>query len=178
MLLNTIHSGWEAFLCGLVGIVAYVVLGVFSDLVASRRLPFVASLADKCRKGPAAAVTLGLAFGYLASFAPAIIISLVIFYGYQFLGFYGIALSILGFIATFPIQIALQSLAPIASDAATSARIANLRDDEKGVTAHLAEAGDSTCMVNRGNMIGSSSLIGVILFGGFLRNANLDSESA
>jgi K(+)-stimulated pyrophosphate-energized sodium pump len=161
-----------------VGILAYVVLCVFSELVASRKLPFVVSLADKCRKGPAAAVTLGLAFGYIASFAPAIIISLVTFYGYQFLGFYGIALSILGFISTFPIQIALQCLAPIASDAATSSRIASLGDEEKEVTAHLSRAGESTAIVSRGAMIGSSPLIGIILFGGFLRNASLDSESA
>jgi len=86
----------------------------------------VESLAGKCRKGPAAAVTLGLAFGYLGSFAPTTIVILTAFYGFEFMGFYGIAVTILGIIATFPIQMALQSLSPLAISASTSVKVANL----------------------------------------------------
>ena len=94
-------------------------------------MPFVRKLADKCQKGAAASVTLGLAFGYFSSIAPTIIVALVVFYGFSFLGFYGVALAILGFISTFPVQLALQTLSPISSNAHISSKIASLSEDEQ-----------------------------------------------
>lgn len=129
MLLNPLHAHWEVYLCALVGVLAYLTLGFFCYQVNSPSLPFIKSLTSKCRKGPAASVTLGIAFGYLASLGPAILVCLVTFYGYEFLGFYGISISILGLLSTFPLQLALQSLSPVASSAAMSVSIAGLGDD-------------------------------------------------
>lgn len=50
--------------------------------MTNKDLPFVQFLTNKSRRGPAAGITLGLAFGYLSSFIPATFVVLATFYGY------------------------------------------------------------------------------------------------
>ena len=175
-LLNPQHAYWEVFLCSLVGLVAYLALGLFCYQINSPSLPFLKSLADKCRKGPAASVTLGISFGYLSSLGPALLVCLVTLCGYEFLGFFGIGVSILGLLSTFPIQVALQSLSPIASSAAMSISIAALGEEEKDVAKSISEGSEAASIVSRGINVGSSFLVGILMLGGYLRNANLDSQ--
>ena len=124
--LNSVHEFWEVYLCGVVGILALTVLSLFGEFATAKNSALIEVISNKCRKGPAAAITLGLAFGYIGSLVPALLVILTSFYGYSFLGFYGIAIAILGMISTFPIQLSLQSLSPLALTASTSVKVANL----------------------------------------------------
>jgi Na+/H+-translocating membrane pyrophosphatase len=80
--LFNLHQPWEAYLCTLVGNLSFLAFSFFGFFATNKQYPFVQSLADKCRKGPAAGVTLGLAFGYLGSFIPGTVVILAAFYGF------------------------------------------------------------------------------------------------
>lgn len=79
-------------------------------MINSRGLPFTNALADSCRAGAAASITLGLAFGYFSSLIPTLFFSLAAYFTYNLLGFYGLALATLAILSTTPVHLALQSI--------------------------------------------------------------------
>lgn len=108
-----------------------------AEAATHKHLPFLNAFTDKCRAGPAATVTLGLAFGYLALVLPTIVFCLAAFFSYGLLGFYGVSLAALAFLAVTPLQLALQSSGGLAADALAAAGVAGLKDDEKEALAQL-----------------------------------------
>ena len=126
-----LHAPWEGYLCGLIGLLSSLALFLCAEVTISKNMPFVGILADKCRAGAAASITLGLAFGYFSSFVPTLFFCLSAYFSYNLLGFYGVSLCALAMLSTTPIHSALQSTAALASNALTAAKIANLNDEEK-----------------------------------------------
>ena len=80
--LNNLHHPWEVYLCALVGSIVLLALSFFGEFATHKDLFPIQFLANKSRRGPAAGITLGLAFGYLASFIPATLVVITAFYGY------------------------------------------------------------------------------------------------
>lgn len=125
---SDLHAPWEAYVCGLIGVITSFLLFLCSEVTNSKSMPFVNILAEKCRAGPAASITLGLAFGYFSALIPTLLFSLSAYLSYSMLGFYGVSIAGLGILSSTPIQLALQSIEAISGNALTAGRIANLND--------------------------------------------------
>ncbi|XP_051912778.1 uncharacterized protein LOC127595136 [Hippocampus zosterae] len=116
------------FLCvcaGLWSSLVYLWAAEYSS--ATSNLP-VQELLNACRSGPATNIIYGLALGQRSTFLPTFVLALTSFYSLQSLGYYGLALSVLGLLSTLPLRIAVDGFIPVARNAAGLADLAGMGD--------------------------------------------------
>lgn len=167
---------YKPYLCSIFGLISGMIIAAFTEYVTSHAYAPVRELADTCKAGPASNVTLGLALGYLSTLIPAIFIAITAFIANDFLGYYGVALSALGMLSNLPLSLAIDGYGPISDNAGGISEMAEMGDEVRARTDALDAAGNTTAAIGKGFAIGSAALVSLSLFGGFLHNAELDSD--
>ena len=120
--------------------------------------------------GAATNIIYGLALGYNSTIVPVIVLCLICYYSHTLLGFYGVALAALGMLSNLPICLTIDSYGPISDNAGGIAEMAGLDESVRRNTDILDAAGNTTAAVGKGFAIGSATLVGFALYGGFLHN--------
>ena len=167
---------WTPYLCSIFGLVSGMIIAAFTEYVTSHSYTPVRELADTCKAGPASNVTLGLALGYMSTVIPVLFIAVTAFVANLYMGYYGVALAALGMLSNLPLSLAIDGYGPISDNAGGIAEMAEMGEEVRERTDGLDAAGNTTAAIGKGFAIGSAALVSLSLYGGFLHNAQLDSD--
>jgi K(+)-stimulated pyrophosphate-energized sodium pump len=162
----------DFYLCSLIGLGITGLLFVITDYYTSTRFSPVKSTAKASETGHATNIIQGLAQGYQATAAPALVIALGILWANHLAGIYGIGVAVMAQLSLTGLIVALDAFGPITDNAGGIAEMAELPEDVRNVTDPLDAVGNTTKAVTKGYAIGSAALAALVLFNAFEHELN------
>ena len=173
------HPGvGDFYLCSLIGLGVTALLFVITDYYTSTRFGPVKKTAKASETGHATNIIQGLAQGFQATAAPALVIALGILWANELAGIYGIGVAVMAQLSLTGLIVALDAFGPITDNAGGIAEMADLPEEVRNVTDPLDAVGNTTKAVTKGYAIGSAALAALVLFAAFKLELNASSAQA
>src|SRR6185312_9908223 len=163
---------WNFYLCSLIGLGVTACLFVITDYYTSTRFSPVKKTAKASETGHATNIIQGLAQGFQATAAPALVLALGILWANHLAGIYGIGIAVMAQLSLTGLIVALDAFGPITDNAGGIAEMAELPEEVRNVTDPLDAVGNTTKAVTKGYAIGSAALAALVLFDAFQRELN------
>lgn len=191
LLFDPARSGWQIFLCFVVGLVAGVAIGIATEFFTSFSYPPTKSIAKAGLTGPAPVIIKGLAIGMISTVIPVIIIVISILatvglgnFAAKLLtdldgvsriggGIYGIAVAAVGMLSTLGVTLATDAYGPVADNAGGIAEMAGLPEEVRERTDALDALGNTTAATGKGFAIGSAVLTALALMSAFTKASGI-----
>ena len=163
--------GLNVFYCVVLGLVAGIAIGFFSEYYTSSSYRPTRELAKMNQSGPAVGVTEGMALGMLSTFLPVLAIAAATMGAYQLGNLPGVAFTALGMLSFVAMTVAVDTYGPIADNAGGIATMSNLPADVRERTDKLDSIGNTTAAIGKGFAIGSAAFAALGLIAAFMWSA-------
>merc|ERR1719419_1293696 len=173
LLFGTEKLGFKLWGCNLIGLVAGVAIGYFTEYATSFTYKPVQTIAKKGKTGAATVVIQGIGIGMLSTMAPTIIIFAAILICYELGQTYGIAIASVGMLSTLGITLATDAFGPVADNAGGLAEMAEFPEEVRNTTDGLDALGNTTAATGKGFAIGSAVLSALALLSAFKDDAGI-----
>jgi H(+)-translocating pyrophosphatase len=159
--------GINIYLCVIIGLVAGIIIGKFTEYFTSFDFGPVISIKDRGMTGPATVVIQGLGVGMISTVPPTIILSVAIVSTSALGGNYGVAIAAVGMLSTLGITLATDAYGPVADNAGGIAEMSYLNKEVRAITDSLDALGNTTAATGKGFAIGSAVLTALSLLAAF-----------
>jgi len=164
------------FISTVIGLVAGVLIGYFTELDTSHSYRATKGIASQSEYGPATVILEGMAVGMRSTAAPVITIvvgiltAFICSHGFSSieLGLYGIGFGAVGMLATLGVTLAMDAFGPIADNAGGNAQMSELPENVREMTDNLDSVGNTTAATGKGFAIGSAALTAMALLAAYL----------
>ncbi|MEA2422728.1 MAG: K(+)-stimulated pyrophosphate-energized sodium pump, partial [Thermoleophilaceae bacterium] len=166
---NGTPSGLDFWLCTLIGIGVTAALFLITDYYTSTRFRPVKTTARASQTGHATNIIQGLAQGYQATAAPALVIAAGIIGANSLAGVYGVGVAVMAQLSLTGLIVALDAFGPITDNAGGIAEMAEMPEAVRNITDPLDAVGNTTKAVTKGYAIGSAVLAALVLFAAFIQ---------
>jgi K(+)-stimulated pyrophosphate-energized sodium pump len=163
------------------GLVAGVLIGLFTEYYTSDTYSPTRGVADQAPMGAATTIIDGFATGMYSSGLPVITIAVAILCAYgsaggftnMVMGLYGIGFSAVGMLATLGITLATDAYGPIADNAGGNAEMSHLAPEVRQRTDALDSLGNTTAATGKGFAIGSAALTALALLAAYIEEVRI-----
>jgi len=155
----------------ILGLVAGVGIGFFSEYFTSSSFKPTKELAKMNQSGPAVGVTEGMALGMMSTFMPVILIAAATIGSYQLGGLLGVAFTAMGMLSFVAMTVAVDTYGPIADNAGGISSMAELPPEVRERTDKLDSIGNTTAAIGKGFAIGSAAFAALGLIAAYMWSA-------
>lgn len=172
-----------------VGLVAGVLIGWWTEYVTSDEYGPTQRLADQAATGPATVIIGGIADGMASVWVPVVLVCLATLFAFGFasgwnfqdvtyfsLGLYGVGIAAVGMLSTLGITLATDAYGPIADNAGGNAEMSSLPDIVRQRTDALDSLGNTTAATGKGFAIGSAALTALALLAAYVEGVRVGFE--
>ena len=177
---------WFGFIPGvtfsiLVGLLAGVLIGKWTERVTSDEYAPTQKLADQAKTGPATIIIGGVADGMMSVWVPVLVVCAAMLAAFALanggsindvsrfsLGLYGVGIAAVGMLSTLGITLATDAYGPIADNAGGNAEMSGLEDIVRQRTDALDSLGNTTAATGKGFAIGSAALTALALLAAYI----------
>ena len=164
---------WRYFGCLVVGLVAGLVVGSFTEYCTSYEKDPTRYISESAKFGTAPVIIMGLGVGMVSVTVPTLALCAAILGCNALGGLYGVSLSSVGLLATLGITLATDAYGPVADNAGGIAEMAGMHESIRGRTDALDSLGNTTAATGKGFAIGSAVLTSVGLIAAFLQQSGV-----
>ncbi len=169
------YTNMGVFVATIVGLLVGFAIGKVTEYYTSASFNPVKKIAKSCETGTATNIISGIAVGMGSTAIPIILISIGIFFAYEFAGLYGIALAAVGMLSTTGMVVAVDAYGPISDNAGGIAEMSGLPPEVREITDKLDSVGNTTAAIGKGFAIGSAALTALALFTAFTQAVGIDT---
>jgi K(+)-stimulated pyrophosphate-energized sodium pump len=167
-------SSMNIFYAVLVGLVVGGLISLITEYYTGMGKKPVNDIIQRSSTGPATNIIEGLAQGMLSTALPIILFAIAIYVTYNLGGFYGVAISASGMMATTAMQLAIDAFGPIADNAGGIAEMSELPKEVRERTDILDAVGNTTAAIGKGFAIASAALTALGLFAAYVNFTKID----
>jgi K(+)-stimulated pyrophosphate-energized sodium pump len=167
-------SSMNIFYAVLVGLVVGGLISLITEYYTGMGKKPVNDIIQRSSTGPATNIIEGLAQGMLSTALPIILFAIAIYVTYSLGGFYGVAISASGMMATTAMQLAIDAFGPIADNAGGIAEMSELPKEVRERTDILDAVGNTTAAIGKGFAIASAALTALGLFAAYVNFTKID----
>jgi inorganic pyrophosphatase len=164
-----------ACVCVWAGLWAGCLIGFITEFYTSHSYTPTRAVAQSCETGAATNIIYGLALGYKSAIIPVGLLAIVVWVSFTLLDMFGVSLAALGMLSNLATCLSIDVYGPVCDNAGGIAEMAGLREEVREVTDALDAAGNTTAAIGKGFAIGSACLVGLALFGAFVKRSQLDT---
>lgn len=162
-LIKYLGFGVSIFRAFLIGLLAGLAIGLITEYYTSDKHKSTQKVAMAAQTGAGTNIISGFALGLFSAAIPIIIISIAIFYAYQWSQIYGIAIAAVGMLSTLGMTLATDTFGPVVDNAAGIAEMAEMGQDIREKAEELDAVGNTTAAIGKGFAIGAAALTALVL---------------
>jgi Na+/H+-translocating membrane pyrophosphatase len=168
---------WRLWGCMLIGLLAGIFIGQFTEYCTSYTYSPTISIAKASDTGPATVIIRGIGVGMISCAIPTLILVVAILGAQACADVYGISIAAVGMLSTLGVTLATDAYGPVADNAGGIAEMApTVEEYVRDRTDALDALGNTTAATGKGFAIGSAVLTSVGLITAYMEEAGLTSD--
>ena len=172
-IIKYLEFGIDIFYAFLSGLLAGLVIGLVTEYFTSDKYRLTRKVAKAAETGAGTNIISGFALGLLSTIVPVIVVSVVIFFAYQWGQLFGVAIAAVGMLSTLGMTLATDTFGPVVDNAAGIAEMAGMDKEIRKRAEELDAVGNTTAAIGKGFAIGAAALTALVLMISYGQSVNL-----